>query len=178
MVHDFKEQLAYSHAASDNPIWEQVYQKAFPGFTAMVDHREHGEHQFAGIDRSIIMPNSKVILIDEKVRETDYGDIALEYLSSTRSGAPGWVCKPLRCDYIVYAILPAGKAYVLPVVQLQEAWRRRGDEWIAKHKRVCAVNRGYNTISVAVPVSDLFMEIGRALRISFTPVTARPRRIQ
>ena len=174
MVHDFKEQLAYSHAASSHPIWEQVYQKAFPGFTAMVDHREHGEHQLAGIDRSIIMPNSKVILIDEKVRKKDYGDIALEHISSTRSGAPGWVCKPLRCDYIVYAILPAGRAYVLPVVQLQEAWRRRGKEWIANYREVRSANRGYWTINVAVPTNELFKEIGQTLRITFDPVTTMP----
>ena len=37
----------------------------------MVDHRDDGEHQRAGIDRSVILANSKQLLIDEKVRNKD-----------------------------------------------------------------------------------------------------------
>ena len=50
-MHDFGESLRFSHSASDLPIWEEVYRQAFPSFAAMVDHRQDGEHQRAGIDR-------------------------------------------------------------------------------------------------------------------------------
>ena len=175
VMHDFGESLRFSHSASDLPIWEEVYRQAFPSFSAMVDHRQDGEHQRAGIDRSVILENSKQILIDEKVRGRNritgavYDDIALEYLSVAEKRVPGWVCKSLRADYIAYAIAPLGKCYLLPVIQLQIAWYRCGDYWIERFKRIEAKNNGYTTISVGVPVKDLFREIGGALRVTFQP---------
>jgi len=175
-MHDFKSSLAMSHAASDLPIWEQVYRSSFPGFAAMIDHRQDGDHQRAGIDRSVILENSKQILIDEKARGANkktgvvYEDIALEYLSHEGNGVPGWVCKPLRADYIAYAIVPLGRCYLLPVMQLQLAWKRCGDFWIERYNAVRATNVGYTTVSVAVPVPVVFAEVGRALRASFTPI--------
>ena len=166
-VHDFADSLAASHRASDLPIWEEIYRKSFPDFLAMVDHRQDGEHQRAGIDRSVILQNSKQLLIDEKIRWKPYPDIAVEYLSNDRTGAPGWACKPLRADYIAYAIAPLGMCYLLPVIQLQQAWRRKGEIWKASCFIVRAPNRGYTTLSAAVPVHELFSEIGRALRVPF-----------
>lgn len=170
MIHDFAESLAASHAASDLSIWEQIYRRAFPTFCAMVDHRDDGEHQRAGIDRSVILANSKQLLIDEKVRNKDYGDILLEYLSNDRRNVPGWVCKPLRADYICYAIAPSGRAFMLPVPQLQLAWAAHGEQWKATYRCVPAANDGYKTYSCAVPVSVLFPAIGQALRFGFTPL--------
>lgn len=171
-MHVFADSLAASHAASDLPIWEQIYRQAFPSFCAMVDHRDDGEHQRAGIDRSVILANSKQLLIDEKVRHKDYGDILLEYLSNDRTGAPGWVCKPLRADYIAYAIVPAGRCYMLPVIQLQIAWAKYGAMWKQQFANVPAPNRGYTTHSVAVPPHTLFPAIGGALRVAFNPAGA------
>lgn len=175
-MHDFAESLRFSHSASDLPIWEEVYRQAFPSFAAMIDHRKDGEHQRAGIDRSVILENSKQILIDEKVRGKNkrtgvvYDDIALEYLSVAERGTHGWVCKPLRADYIAYAIAPLGRCYLLPVIQLQIAWYRCGDYWIENFQRIVAKNNGYTTISVGVPVKDVFREIGGALRVTFQPI--------
>lgn len=171
-VHDFADSLAASHRASDLPIWEEIYRKSFPDFLAMVDHRQDGEHQRAGIDRSVILQNSKQLLIDEKIRWKPYPDIAVEYLSNDRTGAPGWACKPLRADYIAYAIAPLGMCYLLPVIQLQQAWRRKGELWKASCFIVRAPNRGYTTLSAAVPVHELFSEIGRALRVPFAALEA------
>ena len=177
-MHDFAESLAASHSASDLPIWEEIYRASFLGFSTMVDHRQDGEHQRAGIDRSVILENSKQILIDEKVRWRNaitgkvYDDIALEYWSNQERKVPGWVCKPLRADYIAYAIAPLGKCYLLPVMQLQLAWDRCGEYWIEQFHSVKAKNNGYTTVSVGVPVADVFREIGGALRARFQPVEA------
>ena len=168
--HTFNESLARSHEASDLPIWEQIYKASFPNYLTMVDHRQDGEHQRAGIDRSVILENSKQLLIDEKIRWKDYPDIAVEYLSNDRTGALGWACKPLRADYIAYAIAPRGICYLLPVIQLQQAWKIKCQFWIDTCFKVIAQNNGYRTISAAVPVADLFMEIGRALRVNFTAI--------
>lgn len=175
-MHDFAESLAMSHKASDLPLWEEIYRKAFPTFCAMVDHREDGEHQRAGIDRSVILANSKQILIDEKIRWRNrktgkvYDDIALEYWSDYGRRVPGWVCKPLRADYIAYAIAPLGKGYLLPVIQLQSAWAAHGERWIRQYKQIVAENYGYDTVSVGVPVREVFSAVGAALRQSFEPI--------
>lgn len=166
-MHDFGKSLAASHSISDAPFWREVYETAFPG-GVMIDHRQDGDHQRAGIDRSIVMPNSKQVLIDEKARFADYGDILLEYWSDERRRVPGWICKPLRCDYIAYAIVPRGLCYLMPVLPLQTAWRRHGEAWIDSYKRIEAKNNGYVTVSVGVPVDVVFPAIGQALRIPFT----------
>ena len=167
VIHNFPESLALSHDATDLKIWEEIYIKAFPNFQTMVDHRQDGEHQRAGIDRSIILNNSKQILIDEKVRFKFYNDIALEYLSNDRTGALGWVCKPLRADYICYAIKPVGKAFLLPVQQLQKAWIM--NDWKRIYPCKPAKNIDYQTWNCFVPVDVLFKAIGKCLRIEFEP---------
>ncbi len=177
-VCNFSKDLIRSHSASDSPIWEEVYRKAFSNFQTMVDHRGNGEHQKAGIDRSVILDNSKQILIDEKVRfesyETDgYDDIALEYISVDSSNSPGWVCKPLRCDYIAYAILPKSICYLLPVIQLQQAWINKKDVWFQQYKEKPAKNENYLTWFLPVPCNVLFAAIGACLRISFTPMPSQ-----
>lgn len=177
-MNDFNECLAMSHAASDLPFWGEVYNKAFTTMVAMIDHREDGEHQRAGIDRSLILANSKQILVDEKVRWRNkitgkvYEDIALEYVSNDTRNAPGWVCKDLRADYIAYAIAPLGRCYLLPVPQLQSAWADRGELWKSTYSTLRARNHSYTTLSVGVPVHEVFSAIGKALRIAFIPVEA------
>jgi len=173
-LHNFHASLAASHLAEDLPFWEEVYRKAFPDMRAMINHREDGDHQRAGIDRSIILGNSKQILVDEKTRWKVYEDIALEVWSDKDRLSPGWVCKPLLADYIAYAIAPLGRCYLLPVIQLQEAWRVNGGEWSDRYFHPCANNeldgRTWVTESVAVPVDILFSAIGKCLRVSFPPV--------
>jgi hypothetical protein len=167
-VHDFKESLEKSHNASDLPIWEEIYRKSFKEFQCMVDHRDDGEHQRAGIDRSVILKNSKQILIDEKIRYKFYNDIALEYLSNDKTGALGWVCKPLRADYICYAVKPIGIAFLLPVQQLQKAWIDNSFLWKENYPCKPAQNIDYKTWNCCVPVDVLFKAIGKCLRIEFT----------
>jgi hypothetical protein len=175
MEHDFTASLAKSHAAEDLPFWEKCYRDFFTNYQTMVNHRQDGEHQRAGIDRSIILSNSKQILVDEKCRFRNsngrvYQDIALEYISNDRTGSPGWVCKPLRCDYIAYAIAPLGQCYLLPVNALQRAWSQHGKFWIGQHWTAKAKNRGYTTHSVCVPVKTVMRSISTAMFTRFDPI--------
>lgn len=175
VVHDFRKSLAMSHAASDWEGWEDVYRTAFPSFAAMVDHRQDGPHQRAGIDRSVTLANSKQLLVDEKVRGRNkvtgkiYEDIALEYLSDSKRKVPGWVCKPLLADYIAYAILPLGICYLLPVIQLQQAWMAHSAEWLHAYKIAVAKNTTWETMSCCVPPKVLYQAIGSTLRVHFAP---------
>lgn len=174
-IHDFSDSLAISHKASDLPLWEELYRGAFPSFQSMVDHRQDGEHQRAGIDRSVILSNSKQILVDEKVRGRNkktgkvYDDIALEYAHVGQYNAPGWVCKPLRADYIAYAIAPLGVGYLFPVIQLQSAWKINESEWRKKFPCIESRNPTYTTLSLCIPPRILGVALVNQLKIGFSP---------
>ena len=171
VIHNFEQSLKRSHAADELAMWETVYRRAFPDMVEMINHRMDGDHQRLGVDRSIIMSNSKQILIDEKVRWKAYEDIALEFISDSTRQTPGWVRKSLLCDYIAYAIAPIGRCYLLPVLQLQRAWKAYGNDWIEKYGTISAKNhsngRSWNTISCCVPVHALMKAIDMGLRAVF-----------
>lgn len=181
MTHDFKRSLEYSHSMSDEPFWDECYRGFFgERFMCSVDYRHNGSHQAAGIDRAVMLSDSSVVYVDEKVRARDFGDIALEYISNDRRNTPGWVCKDLRCQYIAYAIYPTKTCYLLPVHQLQRAWTRYGKQWLAlanacdvtagrrgKYSIVRARNNGYTTLSVGVPVDTIFNAIGNCMKTTW-----------
>jgi hypothetical protein len=169
-IHNFHDDLRFSHSAENWPGWEDLYRGAFPGFMGMMSHRQNGPWQELGIDRSVILNTSKQILIDEKVRRTDWGrDIALEFVSNNTKGTPGWVCKELTADYIAYLVAPAGRGYLLPVIQMQNAWAKYGDGWRTQYHIAKAPNKGYTTLSCCVPEDVLFPAMGGELRVSFEP---------
>lgn len=170
MQHDFAASLVASHSAEDLPIWEQVYRQAFPTMQAMVNHRQDGDHQRLGIDRSIILRNSKQITVDEKVRFKAYDDILLEVWSDKQRQKPGWVAKDLLCDYIAYAVAPLGVCYLLPVPQLRLAWQKNGRRWYRENFKPQADNGDWITESVVVPASELMREIQNALCVDFEAV--------
>lgn len=177
--HDFDECLSQSHAAEDLPFWGEVYHEMWPDLVAMPSHRKDGEHQRQGIDRSVVLANSERILIDEKVRGRNkrtgmvYEDILLEHYSNLEARIRGWVCKPLRAQFIAYAIAPLGLCYLLNVMILQRAWYQNGREWIDVYgrKRCQSRKNGYiwTTVSVPVPAPVLFDAMGRATKILFSP---------
>jgi hypothetical protein len=173
--HDFAESLAMSHRAADWPGWLDLYRGYFPTLRACVDHRQDGEHQRAGIDRSIILDSSKQVLIDEKVRGRNkktgklYTDILLETVSDRDRNIAGWVVKPLRADFIAYLIAPAGVCHLLPVLQLQLAWSRHGTHWTRQFGSRESLNKNWTTVSVPVPVTVLYPAIGECLRAKFEP---------
>lgn len=175
MIYDFNECLAMSHRAADWPGWVDLYRELFPTMIGCHDHRQDGDHQRAGIDRSIVLASSKQLLIDEKVRGRNkktgqvYADILLEVWSKRDQRVPGWVVKPLQADYIAYLIAPHGRCYLLPVLQLQLAWSHHGERWTRNYRPREAHNNGWVTVSVPVPVDVLFPAMGAGLRASFAP---------
>jgi hypothetical protein len=161
-THDFSASLAYSRQFEDAQWWADVYKKAFPSIDSMVSVREDGWAQRAGIDRILVLRSGKVIKIDEKVRSRDYPDFCLERWSDERRQIPGWIQKPLDCDFIAYAFVQCGLCYLLPTLLLQHAWRNFGRKWIAEYQEIRAQNNGYVTVSIAVPreiVLDAIREV-------------------
>jgi len=176
-IHDFHECLKRSHEYEDMPWWEEVYKKAFAGFKSMTSVRQDGWAQRGGIDRIIVLASGKVLKVDEKVREKNYGDILLERWSDMRRQTPGWVQKDLACDYIAYAVAPKKTCFLLPFQQLRMAWLNHGRGWIIRaestddldldYRMIEAKNNGYVTQSVAVPIKTLYDCIGEAMRIEW-----------
>lgn len=138
-----------------------------------------GFWQREGIDVSITLASSKQILIDEKVRFRNrltgkiYDDIALEVWSDRERKLKGWLQKQLRADYIAYAIAPLGVCYLLPVLQLQQAWSRWGQEWLGFYRTIEAKNygpgRSWITESVCMPAEHVFWAIEQCFKVSFKP---------
>lgn len=173
-VHDFKERLALSHKYADAPWWLDCYESAFPNLKSCVEVRDDGWAQRAGIDRILTLGDGKVIKIDEKVREKDYGDILLEFWSNREGKVRGWICKPLDCDFIAYAIVQSSRCYLLPTLLLQKAWRDFGPEWCRRAQSnergfrfVDAKNNGYTTRSIAIPVDVLMSGITGAITVGW-----------
>lgn len=184
-IHDFGEQLAYSHEQADACYWPEVYQQAFPDMVHSLDLRHDGWHQRAGRDRAVILASGRSIFIDEKVRSRAWDDIAIEVWSTypargsppfrpVPGAVPGWGAKPLDCDFLAYAFEPIRTCYLFPFLGIRAAWEKHRAAWIRKandevggFRWIVASNRRYNTISVAVPTAELQASIADALTVQW-----------
>lgn len=162
MVHDFRERLAFSEVASDEPFWLEVYKKAFPNMVNFMSCPGDTKSQRDGIDRVILLASGRILKIDEKKREREYPDILLEYISVDTTGAPGWVEKDLPIDYLAYAFMTSRRVYLFPWDMLRRAWIQFKTEWLEKYKIPPAHNNGYKTLSVAIPTLILLKAIKNA----------------
>lgn len=154
-VHDFKNDLAYSEAASDESFWDAIYKKAFPN---MVNHMlcsGNTQSQRMGIDRLILLSNGRTLSIDEKKRREEYQDILLEYISVDTTGAPGWIEKDLTIDYLAYAFMKSKRVYLFDWLALRRAWQHYKDTWKRIYPTIQAQNNGYKTLSIAVPIETV-----------------------
>lgn len=174
-VHDFKTDLAFSHDQETADFWRETYEQFFPGNVAVIRHSEDGDHQRAGIDATVIMPNSKTYRIDEKLRRGAWSDILLEEWADHERRVPGWVCKSVLSDFVIYAVPESGKAYLMPCTALQTAWARNADAWrrtcqrIEAHNRDPRTGRTWTSLNWAIPEKVLFRAIGACLRANFEP---------
>jgi hypothetical protein len=162
-THRFEESLALSEAFSEAPWWFDLYRKAFPTIVSAVGVRDDGWAQRGGIDRVITLKCGRVFTVDEKVRTNDWPDILLERWSDQERRKPGWVQKPLACDFIAYAFAPSRRCYLLPVAPLQRAWRMNGRQWIERYGERHALNPGYRSSNVPVPITALMHAITAAM---------------
>lgn len=152
-----------SEGFTDAPWWQALYRRAFPSMVSAVSVRQDGWAQRGGIDRVITLASGRVYTVDEKVRSNDWPDILLEQWSDEHQRKPGWIQKPLACDFIGYAFAPSRRCYLLPVAPLQRAWRRCGREWLRSYGQRRAFNVGYVSASVPVPISTLLQEMAQAM---------------
>ena len=165
-VHRFSESLALSNAYADAEWWIPIYRQAFPKLMTAVSIREDGWAQRGGIDRVLTLQCGRTYTVDEKVRTENWPDILLEHGSDEERRIPGWIQKPLACDFIAYAYAPTETCYLLPVAPLQRSWRQRGREWIVAYGTRRARNPGYVSVGVPVPRDVLMQAIVDAMRVA------------
>lgn len=161
-VNNFREDLVFSQAASDEAFWNAIYIKAFPNLVNQMLTSGDTKAQRMGIDRVLHLSNGRTIYIDEKKRRREYNDILLEYVSVDRTGKPGWIEKDLSIDYLAYAFMQSQRVYLYPWLLLRRAWLQYGSGWISQYGTVTAKNRTYNTLSVPVPTSILKKAVSTA----------------
>lgn len=167
--HDFEASLALSQSYTDAPWWIEIYRRAFPTLVSAVSVREDGWAQRAGIDRVLTLGCGRTYTVDEKVRTNDWPDILLEQWSDEERRIPGWVQKPLACDFIAYAFAPSRRCYLLPVALLQRAWRLNGRRWIEVYGQRRAKNTSWVSTSVPVPIAVLERAIMAAMVVGPVP---------
>lgn len=162
LVHNFEESLALSLRLNEESDWVAFYKRIWPDATLIVRVDKYSEMQKQGIDRMVWLPSGKQILIDEKCRDKDYGDILLETVSVAKRDGNGLVVEQKvgwalddskHCDFIAYAIPNASKCYLLPFEIMKEAVRHNLQKW--KTTLRVARNKGYETHNVAVKWVDL-----------------------
>jgi hypothetical protein len=169
-VHSFEERRAWSRSMSGQLWWGECYRRAFgEGFT-MQTIEDDGWAQRAGIDRKLVLLCGRDFGIDEKVREKEYGDVLLEFMSDEARKKPGWVNKPLLAEYIAYAVAPTGRCHLFPTLTLQRAWRHLGEGWKRRYEIKRAINTSWVTLSVAVPTVVVFDAIRDAMNITMSPM--------
>jgi len=165
-VASFRDDLAYSELQEDEPFWEQVYRRAFPYFVAMMATPGKTQAQQNGMDRVIALADDRLVRIDEKKLKHNYDQFCLEYISNDRTKTPGWIEKPLTVHFIAYAFMPSRRVYLLPWNLLRHAWLANRQTWKDRAARnepgyltLKTPNHGYNTISVCVPISEVYRAI-------------------
>jgi hypothetical protein len=166
-IHNFRESLERSESYADAGWWLEIYRLAFPGLLSSVSVRKDGWAQRGGIDRVLTLASGKTLTVDEKVREKDWPDILLEYWSDSERKVPGWVAKDLACDFIAYAFVPSETCHLLPFQTLRRAWQVNYKNWVRQYQKIEALNRGYVTVSVAVPTGVLLGALRDAMTVSW-----------
>ena len=152
LEHDFDTDLEYSN--EENEMFDNFYKRIFPTLER-IEMVTDLTLQFLGIDKKLHFKNGKTVLIDEKKRREDYGDILLEEYSDYHRKRVGWIGSKKHTDYIVYAIMPSKKIYIFPFLILQQVWLNNYHDYVAMFGREFSSNRGYVTSNIPVPVDVL-----------------------
>ncbi len=164
-MNDFKIDLQYSLESRDNDVFDNFYRRVFPGIS-VIEFCNDLKTQKTGVDKIIHFKSGNKFTVDEKKRRKNYNDIALEIWSDFDKKKKGWLCYSV-CDYIVYAIMPSLKVYVLPTILLKRAWYVNKTEWLSKYPLIFAPNKGYRTQNICIPPDILLPAIADQMEQKF-----------
>jgi hypothetical protein len=167
VVHDFDSSLAFEKQHADDILWPKIYMAAFPDYIGRALSNSL-EEQKRGIDAYVRLSLSRTVAVDEKLRTTTFDDVCIEWASVYRNGkivSLGWACKPLDCDYVVYAVPRSKWAILIPHAALVKAMSTYGVVWRGKYPKIVANNSGYQTLSTGVPVPVLTSAVPSCIKV-------------
>ena len=162
VMNDFEIDLQYSIEERDNQDLNNFYKRIFPDLTK-IEFAYDLELQKKGIDKILHFKNGKTVLIDEKKRRKDYGDILLEEYSNYEEKIWGWLNREKHTDYLIYYIVPTSKIYIFPFLILQLTWLRNYKKWLENYGRKFAINKNYKTSNIPIPTEILLKEISTTI---------------
>ena len=96
----------------------------------------------------------------------------LEQWSDEERRVPGWVQKPLACDFIAYAFVPSQTCYLLPYQLLKNAWDRHKRTWHATYGLRSVPNRSYTTTGIPVPIPVVLGAIESSIVVHWNKAVA------
>ncbi|GAI98966.1 hypothetical protein ES703_75949 [subsurface metagenome] len=162
-VHEFNKDLLYSLEPEESKYLDSVYKQIFPELTD-IEFIETRGGQRKGIDKRLYFENGAIITFEEKKRRVDYGDILLEIWSVWEKRILGWLYTS-HADYISYFIPSTQKLYILPLLLIRKAWTQNQEQWTDQYRELQAKNKGYTTISRAIPINVLLSAMQREMDI-------------
>jgi hypothetical protein len=163
VMNNFKEDLEFAETGKNDPFWKEVFKKAFPNMTeCMRNTKGKCKSQQDGVDWIIYLENHKTITADAKLRREQWKDIALEYISNDRKNTPGWMEKDLCIDYLAYGFFNVKTVYLFDWRMLKRAWDHYKEIWKKQYQNIKALNEGYRTHSVCVPIDVLITKASLA----------------
>lgn len=160
-VNNFNIDLQYSLENGDNELFDNFYKRIFPNVSE-IEFCNDMQRQKSGVDKIIHFTSGNKFTIDEKKRRVDYNDIALELWSDYDKKKRGWLYYS-TCDYIVYAVMPSLKVYLLPTILLKRVWYVNQKEWVDRYRLIYAYNAYYRTQNICVPTNILLSEISKEM---------------
>ena len=152
--HDYQQKLEESF--NQEAFWLPLYMAHFKDF---VDFKQTGSDlDRQGADRKILLRSNEVVLVQEKIRFVDYGDIALEYLADEEKQIPGWIEKESIAQWLAYGIKTETThgAFFMLWKELKQAWIENRNKWALKYpKPARAPNKTYWSLSRCIPIQEI-----------------------
>ena len=134
------------------PKFDVIYTTYFPELKKIEEIKDK-RRQFRGHDVHLHFNNGEKMVIDEKVRRSDWNDILIEYLSNKQTGREGWIYKN-ESDYLAY-LFPKKGCYLLDTPNIKD-WVKDEDSSFWDFEDVESENEGiygpYTTVCKAVPL--------------------------
>jgi hypothetical protein len=168
MARSFQDDLNYSNKIQTSPMWEYIYKQFFCDYQALDIVVWPDPLQSEGVDRILINELGKTRYLEEKADKYPPNNIYLEYVSAVEYNSPGWIEKPVKTDYLIYAYPTYGVAYVIKFKFLKQVWDIHKADWIkayGKQAKTFSNGGAYTSLGCAVPLNILKEAIDKISRL-------------
>jgi hypothetical protein len=124
-----------------------------------VPQKEKSFAQQHGIDKIFVFIDGTLGKVEEKIRYQVYDDILIEIESNNTKHTRGWIYSDYMCNIIVYYIAPIEKMFIFDWKSFKAMWDKFGEEWKLKYGIVTAMNNGYYSSNVPVPIDVVLQHL-------------------